>query len=393
MAGGAFPGAACGGASCGGCLQSIEVGCGGTSACTEVDIGSLATVGRGRGDWVAETTYRYVGGGFGDLAVVTRRRNTWGLVVSLLVLVILAALAVFLLWPGSPKTTTARMDFATPPPSPRVGRCVFWGDPHILTFDGARPSFYGDGEFWIVKNDNVQIQGRYMGTPYTYGLAATQKVAVGGPFLKGHTIAVEPMEHAYGGHILVDGMPVLLTYGTYNVAGVATVTYNDQGELPDKAASVWQRHVVHMDLPLGIRLSVFRWGNYLDLELEMPQLPGGQDGSCGNFNGEVSDDTTQAIFERVGARIADSELLFKRQEEIVFTSEETHMLLTECQPKDLIAHELKCRKELPGTPTTAGVNSCVFDQCFGMNEHALRSAKTYATPEDRAAAHESSPQR
>merc|ERR1719296_246929 len=91
----------------------------------------------------------------------------------------------------------------TPPPAVKVRSCLLWGDPHLVSFDGARPSFYGNGEYWIVKNDDVHTQGRFMGTKYTYGLAATQKVAIGGRFLKNHIIEVEPMEHKYGGHLQV----------------------------------------------------------------------------------------------------------------------------------------------------------------------------------------------
>lgn len=51
-----------------------------------------------------------------------------------------------------------------PPPPPteapkRVGECSFWGDPHIVTFDGARPSFYSEGEYYIAKSKDIDIQG------------------------------------------------------------------------------------------------------------------------------------------------------------------------------------------------------------------------------------------
>eukprot|EP00932_Pfiesteria_piscicida_P009388 SRR837773.2011.p2 GENE.SRR837773.2011~~SRR837773.2011.p2 ORF type:complete len:268 (+),score=101.24 SRR837773.2011:111-806(+) len=230
-----------------------------------------------------------------------------------------------------------------------------------------------------------------MGTPYTYGLAATQKVAVGGPFLNGHVIEVEPMEQAYGGHIVVDNEVVLASHGSLNVGGVAIVEYNDRGQLPDKAASEWDRNIVHMHLPRGIELTVFRWGNYLDLTLEMPPLSEGQDGSCGNFNGNPDDDSTQEVFRRIGARVRDEDLLFGRHAQVLFSHEMEQMLRTKCEPDRLLQFERDCRRELQGEPTATEVNACVFDNCFGANEHALQTAKTFATPEDEAAAHGANP--
>lgn len=269
-------------------------------------------------------------------------------------------------------------------------RCLFWGDPHILSFDGARPSFYGDGEFWIVKNKNVYIQGRYMGTQYTYGLAATNKVALGGPFLKGHTIMVEPMDN--NGKIFVDGQEVCRNRGcSYSVAnGLATIRHDDVGQLVDQAASQFERHMVHIDLPLGIQLTVFRWTNYLDLDLRMPKLDGGVDGSCGNYNGNAEDDTTQAIFQRIGARIQDGEMLMKHRAVVTFSSEEYDMLM-QCAVDIRTSARQKCEKELETSrPTENELHACMFDECFGMNEHALRTARTFASKEDRIAAGEMS---
>mmetsp|Transcript_65046 Transcript_65046/g.211995 ORF Transcript_65046/g.211995 Transcript_65046/m.211995 type:complete len:228 (-) Transcript_65046:331-1014(-) len=224
-----------------------------------------------------------------------------------------------------------------------------------------------------------------MGTKYTYGLAATQKVAIGGPFLQGNVIEVEPMEHAYGGHILVNGKPVLTSFGTLQV-GPAFINYNGIGQLVDEAASQWTTRAVHLELPLGIQMTVFRWGNYLDMKITMRALEGGQDGSCGNFNGDLADDTTEAIFNRVGARIESSAMLFSSRAEISFTTEEQEMLRSQCPARTMVDAELQCRKNLPQSATVLQVNACVFDVCFGMNEHALRSAATYASAADQASA-------
>jgi len=358
------------------------------------------SVGSGRGDWITETTYKYVGYGAGDLAVVVQQKRNYMPCFALAVLLVAVVVVAVAFMPSTPVTTVVKSNFlSTPPPTSRPApppmtlpttpalekTCSFWGDPHVLTFDGARPSFYGDGEYWIVKNKDVSIQGRYMGTKYTYGLAATQKVAIAGPFLQGNVIEVEPMEHAYGGHILVNGQPVLTSFGTLQV-GPAFINYNGIGELVDEAASKWTTRAVHLELPMGIHMTVFRWGNYLDMKITMKALEGGQDGSCGNFNGDPVDDTTEAIFNRIGARVESSAMLFSSRAEISFTTEEQEMLRTQCPARTMVDAELKCRQNLPQSAMVLQVNACVFDVCFGMNEHALRSAATYASAADQAAA-------
>jgi len=303
---------------------------------------------------------------------------------------------VVLLWPDAVTTTTVVLItpivYTTQPPripkpaAPEVKTCLFWGDPHLVTFDGARPSFYGDGEYWIVKNDKVHIQGRYMGTKYTYGLAATQKVAIGGPFLQGHTIEIEPMEHTYGGRIMIDGSPVLSVFGQERIGNIATIDYNGNGQLVDEAASVWTERAVHLSLPEGVHMTVFRWGNYLDMKITMPKLAGGVDGSCGNFNDDASDDTPTAIFQRVGARLTHGDTLFSTPLVVDISSEEKEMIRIQCPKHTLADARHLCTQQIVGA-TPAQVESCSFDVCFGMNEHALRSAKNFATVADERAAH------
>ena len=35
-----------------------------------------------------------------------------------------------------------------------------WGDPHIATIDGKKYSYQGLGNFWLLKGDTVQVQGK-----------------------------------------------------------------------------------------------------------------------------------------------------------------------------------------------------------------------------------------
>jgi len=362
--------------------------------CGHVEAGSMSFVGHGQGDYITQTTYKYVGPGRGSLSMVGRSSVYYGRICCCLLMIPVLLFMVYLLMPSTttttippevlqaalpevltvaPTTTTMTTTTTTMPP-PKIGECTFWGDPHLRTFDGGRPSFYGEGEFYIVKSDTVIIQGRYMGTRYTDGLAATNKVAVGGPFLKGHTIVVGCLEC---GDILVDGNPVLQHFPSrVHIPGVATIDYDDQGKVVDQATLDRKMRIVHMTLPNNVQFTVFRWANYVDLRLIMERQPN-QDGSCGNFNDNPDDDSTQAVFNRVGARIPEGEMLFGHRAEIGLTEVETKLLAL-C-PRDVFSKARRaCAEDLrrvPGSGDATLEKSCMLDYCFGANEHTLRMAK------------------
>jgi len=293
--------------------------------------------------------------------------------IAMLALVLMVVVVV-IFWPPETSTTSTTTRTAVLPFRPPVGTCLFWGDPHILTFDGARPSFYGEGDFWIVKSSRVHIQGRFMGTKYTHGLSATNQIAVGGDFVNGNVIIVGSMDD---GTPTVNGQPVLPSLGsTYSVSGGGTLTYTTEGELPDKAAAVFPRNVVRMDLPSRVTIEVFRFANYIDLRIQMPSQ-GKQDGCCGNFNKNAADDTTAQIFARIGARVPPAETLFPDQPQVTVTTEMQNMIASNCEEARLAQAKLKCQSEMPPGGPRAVLDACVFDNCFGRNEHALRTAKTY----------------
>jgi len=405
-------GGAIGGGSAGNCG-------GGMAACgceTAAGAPVLAYVGSGCGDYIQETSYRYVGCGAGEFEVLAPKKTNYCLFigggVGVLVLVVIVVL---LLLPQSPTTTTTpglpydcnagilnwqngwsiskqtwcctqaskgctttQAPAPKPPPSVRV--CTLWGDPHIIVFDQVNTdknqasSFYGDGDYWLVKSDTVHIQGRFEGTRYTEGLAATNQIVVGGPFLHGHKIEVGTRD---SGVLTVDGQPVMsASPGSYSGAGFS-LRYDAEGEVPDVVPEGNEKRIVHMTLPLGVKVRVYQWGNYVDVQVEMSAQPG-QDGVCGTINGNMHDDTTQAIFQRIGARVRPAENILSGRAMIEFTPQMQKMMAAECPAAKQASSQQLCSTSLGLASGDILVNSCTFDQCFGMNVHARAHAKTYA---------------
>jgi len=258
--------------------------------------------------------------------------------------------------------------------------CILWGDPHIISFDQVGTdknqalSFYGDGDFWVVKSSTVHIQGRFEGTKYTEGLAATNRIVVGGPFLHGHKIEVGTRD---SGVLTVDGRPICGGFPSNYVGMGFTVAYNSEGEVPDVIPEGNEKRIVHMSLPLGVKVTVYQWNNYMDVQIEMkpqPQI----DGVCGNFNGDHGDDSTRQIIQRVGARVRPSENMLSGKAMIEFTPQMAKMMAAECAATRQASAQASCSASLGVPAGDIVVKSCMFDECFGMNVRARARAKTYA---------------
>jgi len=486
MAGGpayGYPGgyAAGGRYPAGGVYAAGGDGCGmAACGCASVGDGVMSYVGGGSGQYIAETTYTYVGWGAGDHDIIpTKKVNYACCLIALGVIIVLLAVLLMLFFMPVTKTTTkttsdapidcdvdlpnlnavqqalccegtgkgcttqlpttalpfdcnagfqnwvkawspdkkawccthARRGCAKAPPLPydcdaglsnaAAGwsdakkawccqhaskgcaapqkKCTLWGDPHIIAFDQADAdknkaySFYGDGDFWIVKSATVYVQGRFEGTEYTEGLAATNRIVVGGPFLHGNKIEVGTRD---SGVLTVNGHPVCSAFPSSYKADTFTLTYDDQGNVADVVPEGNEKRIVHIDLPNGVHISVYQWNNYMDVTIEMSVQPG-QDGVCGNFNGVFSDDTTQTIMSRVGARVRQGDNFLSGKPVIEFTPQMEKMMDAECPVARQTAGLAACKASLGMPEQDKQVKACTFDECFGMNVNARSHAKTY----------------
>jgi len=326
-------------------------GAGGAAGCCVATTGpaTMTYVGPGQGGFTMETTYKYVGAG-GEFAYVAPQRSLvccWVGGAGALLLI----LALVLLFTNMPLTTTT-----TPKVVGLTGSCLLWGDPHVHTFDNAFVNFYDEGEWWLVKSPEIHIQGKFQATPYTKGLAAMSAIAVGGPSMQGHSVVVHAMDGP--GQIRIDGQVECAGFPSIcGIKDVVHIEYNGVGKLVDAAQSHLVKHIVHINAPLGVHLQVMRWANHVNAQVTMPPHVDGQDGACGNFNGNPADDTKELIEANAGI-VPMGEGIFH------------HMLppqpapAVQCTKEQKAAARSKCLAARPDAQETF-LADCVHDVCVG----------------------------
>jgi hypothetical protein len=346
-----------------------------------------AFVGAGNGDFAPEAaSYGSVGQGAGSyVKEVSTSFYGWKLrpcCVVLLCLMLLIPLLYFLLpnlGGGEIESVEPQVQIKTPaptpapvipaplppapaPPSGKFGFCTVFGDPHVLTFDHQRSDYYSPGEYWIVKSSKIAIQGRYLPTRASSGLACAKVLAVGGPLLKGHKIFVSATTATF------DGKPILTSFpSSFSLDGIS-MEYNGAGVLLQKGRAGKALHIVHIKIPdgtpEGIEIQVNRWtepseGHYINIRVTMHSIPG-QDGHCGNFNGNAADDERRQVRSRLGKTgVPPGELLFKTKTPVVQANRPD---INDCEASKLDGAKKLCQKKEGKFIPTMG---CLIDVCFG----------------------------
>ncbi|CAE8686633.1 unnamed protein product [Polarella glacialis] len=258
----------------------------------------------------------------------------------------------------------------TTPAPPAVGFCKLWGDPHVISFDGPQFVFYREGDFWIVKTPALKIQGRFQATQWTKDndhtdYSSLTRIIIAGSLMDNHVIDISKLED--GGQITCDGTPILLSFGEA-FCGSGRLTYGSAGELVDEAMSFLPHKVVIITLPSGVIVQVNRWSNFMNAMVKMFPMEG-QDGVCGNFNGDPDDDTGKLVHKRFGNGVPLDELLFATPIPVHIPT--AVAASSKCSAQLRVQAEAVCRTQMDPTDASAGwaLAECVGDLCHEGHLH------------------------
>jgi len=264
---------------------------------------------------------------------------------------------------------------------PVTGTCTIWGDPHIDPFDNGifgmekvdSLGIYSSGDYWLVKNDQIKIQGRYGTTIYTpNNMSALLALAFSGPWLWNDTLIIEPEE----GKITYNGTSILTTFPAEFRNKISRLKYMPGDEHIDGVLKNYPVKMIQAFFTRNVRVTINRWPKHIDAIIQMPQQLGGQDGHCGNFNFDISDDTAEKVLSR--APLLPGESLF---EEWVAAPNSVSMskevTIEDCEATVRQRAEAVCSETMAeesvdedGVDEEMVRHACVFDYCFGGKEFA-----------------------
>merc|ERR1712194_1003307 len=210
--------------------------------------------------------------------------------------------------------------------------------------------------YYIVKSGVISIQGRYLPTKFTNGLAGTKMVAIGGPLLKGNKLIIGPLTATWNGAPILGGFP-----SHFDQPGIVHVDYDNVGALVDTAMDAAKKKIVHVN-----RWTASAGNEYVNWKVSMHSRPG-QDGHCGNFNGNAADDDRMAVRQRVGTQgvPAGPELLFATKTPVTTANRPD---INNCPTATLDAAKADCKATFGGMSPKM---SCLLDYCFAGREVAL----------------------
>jgi hypothetical protein len=189
------------------------------------------------------------------------------------------------------------------------------GDPRISTFDGVNVpleaeattkvelSHGGDVVKWIVKSSSVRIQALYTSENGHVRLPYVRAVAVSGSFLNGSVLivgrALDPV--TWNKRSILKDVP-----SQYVIPGQIRARRDYLATVRDRLKNARGMEFV---FPSSVRLLVSRQPSHVNFAIRMT-AEAGQDGLCGNFNGDGHDDDLNTLEKRGALSVKPQESLF-----------------------------------------------------------------------------------
>merc|ERR1712039_1006563 len=147
-----------------------------------------------------------------------------------------------------------------------------------------------------------------------------------------------------------------------NLPGVSA-RLDSIGESLQTGRKAGNLRVVHLTLPSNVQVQINRWtepaeGNYINAKITMSAQPN-QDGHCGNFNGNPTDDARMQVRARIGVTgvPAGPEFLFPGGKTPISPGNRPD--LNDCPQ----AISMKAKKICDDAGQTG--TACMVDICFG----------------------------
>lgn len=192
-----------------------------------------------------------------------------------------------------------------------------YGDPHLISYDGARNSFQTVGEFVLTKSSNgdmeVQTRQKAMGDDFSLNTAVAMNVS-------GDRVCLYTRDYPDGDYstpLRLDGRPLRLDGGTYMLENGGTIK------------KVGNDYTVYWPSGESVTAQMRNSGNmeFMDISVNVHDCNEGQyDGLLGNANGSTRDDYSSAGLAPVVWDNDDDYTNRKRQEYMAKDFAEYHRI-------------------------------------------------------------------
>lgn len=273
------------------------------------------------------------------------------------------------------------------------GSCTIMGDPHILPFDNSY-GIHGDvtqlspGVYNLVVSPDLLIQGMFGFSSRFPSASSLIGIAASGPFVGGRVAVMytgpetgpSGFQTLWGNETIVPNMGDRFKDDEGNIY-VRTGRMNPTNFQPQARHTIEGTDAedprdmpsIYVQLGNGVELFLLLGNDTMNAVIVMDKLPDGQDGYCGNFNCNSTDDTMSALQGRGFAYTLPQTLsIFDEMPVVPIEALEKHGEVRPVQqcPPELYA---QAEKECGSMSERALKEGCIFDVCTSGDVTAGRA--------------------